>query len=113
MNYLLTQAAIVVCAHEAGIVGLLATQNLVRVEGRPLLVRSDPEQRPIVGCPNAGPTIKPCTTTLIVRQGYSDLVRIDGRPVCLNTVLGLTDGTPPGMVDYKVRHPGQAWIAER
>jgi hypothetical protein len=109
---LLTKDAVLVCAHELGIVGIVATQDLVTVSARSMLVETDPEHRPIVGCPNAGPTIKPCTNTLAVRAGYSDLLRIDGRRVCLDTVTGLTDGTPPGTVKYKVRSPGQDLVSE-
>jgi len=47
-----------------------------------------------------------------VRDGYSQLVRIEGRQVGLEVVVGLTDGTPPGTVDYKVRHPGQELVSE-
>jgi hypothetical protein len=108
----LTVDALVVCAHELGKVGLVPSQSWVTVEGRPVLVRPDPEARPITGCPNIGPTIKPCTTTLVVKVGYSSLVRIDGRPVCLDTVRGLTDGTPPGVVEYKVNTPGQRLVTE-
>ncbi len=108
----LTEDAVLVCAHELGIVNIVATQDLVTVERRRALVETDPEGRPIKGCPNVGPTIKPCGKTLRVQSGYSDLIRIDGRRVCLDTVTGLTDGTPPGTVPYKVRSPGQALIAE-
>ncbi|NTX03426.1 hypothetical protein HUA74_34315 [Myxococcus sp. CA051A] len=109
---LLTVDALVVCAHELGRVGLVNSQPWVTVERRPLLVRADPEGRPIGGCPNIGPTIKPCTTTLKVQQGYSTLVTIDGKPVCLDTLTGLTDGTPPGIVKYKVNAPGQMLVTE-
>ena len=110
--YLLTRDAVVVCAHELGVVGIIATQDLVTVSRRNMLVEADPEQRPIVGCPNIGPTIKPCTSTLPVQTGYSDLIRIGGRRVCLDTVTGLTDGTPPATVKYKVRSPGQGLVSE-
>jgi hypothetical protein len=109
---LLTVDALVVCAHELGRVGLVHSQPWVTVEGRPVLVRADPEGRPIAGCPNIGPTIKPCTSTLAVKVGYSDLVRIGGRAVCLDTLSGLTDGTPPGVVKYKVNAPGQPLVTE-
>jgi hypothetical protein len=39
-------------------------------------------------------------------------VRIDGRRVCLDTVTGLTDGTPPGTIKYEVRSPGQDLVSE-
>lgn len=106
----LTEDAVLVCKHELGRVGIVAGQDLTTVEGRRVLVRSDPEGRPISGCPNAGPTIKPCTSTLPVKKGYSALVSVEGRPVCLETVEGLTDGTPPGTVEYQVRAPGQSLV---
>lgn len=108
----LTVDARLVCRHR-GVVSVPPTQDLVTVNGRRVLVESDPEGKGIRGCPNAGPTIKPCTTTLKVQQGYSSLVRIDGRRVCLDTVSGLTDGTPPGSVAYGVDEPGQAWVGSR
>lgn len=108
----LTVDALVVCAHELGKVGLVASQSWVTVEERPVLVQADPEGKPIAGCPNLGPTIKPCTSTLPVKVGYSSLLRIEGQPVCLDTVRGLTDGTPPGVVEYKVNAPGQALVTE-
>lgn len=108
MAKILTEHAVMVCGHETGRVAVAAVnQGLVTIEGGKVLVENDPEGRPIAGCPNVGPAIKPCTATLKVQQGYSDLVRIDGRRVCLDTVTGLTDGTPPGTVTYKVRQPGQ------
>jgi hypothetical protein len=45
-----------------------------------------------------------------VQRGYSEFVRIDGRPVCLESVTGFTDGTPPGVVKYKVNAPGQSLV---
>jgi len=112
--YWLTDMATLVCAHELGRVSNLASQGWVRIENRPVLVEADPVGRPIEGCPNANPVagIRPCRTTLVVKAGYSAFIRVDGRPVCLDTVTGLTDGTPPGAVEYKVRSPGQALVAE-
>ncbi len=110
--YLLREDAVLVCAHELGIIQNRPTQDLVTIEQRRVLVDNNPEGRTIVGCPNIGPTIKPCTTTLAVKQGYSDLVRIQGKRACLDTVTGLTDGTPPGTVEYHVRRAGQDLVAE-
>ena len=56
---LMTLDAVVVCTHKIGHVDLIATQSLVKVEGRPVLVAVDPEKRPISGCPNTGPAMKP------------------------------------------------------
>lgn len=108
----LTDQALLVCKHELGKVKNEPTQDLVTIEKRPVLVDNDPEGRSIGGCPNIGATIKPCTKTLKVDEGYSDFIRINGKRVCLDTVTGLTDGTPPGTVKYIVRQPGQDLVEE-
>ena len=110
---LMTLDAVVVCTHKVGHVSLIATQQWVTVHERPVLVSVDPENRPISGCPNTGPGIKPCTLTLQVQQGYSTLMKIDGHRVCLDTVRGFTDGTPPGAVEYEVRAAGQPFVSEK
>lgn len=108
---LLTEDALLLCKHVLGKVGLVPSQGWVTIDGRKVLVQADPEGRPIAGCPNVGATIKPCTSTLAVERGYSAFVRVDGRPVCLDTVEGLTDGTPPGIVKYNVASAGQAFVS--
>ncbi len=110
--YWLTEIAVLVCSHEVGIVTNTTSQNLVRIKKRRVLIDSNPENRPIIACPNVGPSIKPCTSTLIATQGYSPFIRINGRRVCLSTISGLTDGTPPGTVKYKVRSSGQHLVSE-
>ena len=108
----LTEDAKLVCKHELGRVGIVATQTFVSIAGRKVLVENDPEGRPIAGCPNYGPMIKPCTTTLKAQAGYSTWLRIGGHCICLDTVTGVTDGTPPGIVKYLVRDPGQTFVDE-
>lgn len=108
---ILTQDATLVCRHESGKVSLPITmQRYVTVQGVPVLVRGDLVPRPIGGCANMGPTIKPCALTVNVTRGYSDFVRIDGRPICLESLVGITDGTPPAGVEYHVRTPGQSLV---
>jgi len=108
----LTQDALLTCPHESGFVGIAPSQALVKINARPVLVAADPEAKPIAGCPWVGPGMKPCTLTLKVQDGYSGFIRIDGRQVCLDTVTGLTDGTPPGTFNYAVRSPGQDLVQE-
>lgn len=110
--YLLTHNGVVVCAHELGKVSLKRSQLFVRILGEPVLVEDDPEGCSISGCPNTAPAIKPCLTTLRVKEGYSELLRIGGKRVCLSSLSGFTDGTPPGIVKYKVREPGQQLVRE-
>ena len=110
----LTEDAVLVCKHEMGVVKIIPTQTLVTVGGRKVLVDNDPEAKTIGGCPNTNPAagMRPCLNTLKVQQGYSDFLRVDGRSVCLDTVTGLTDGTPPGVVKYIVRSAGQEFVSE-
>lgn len=109
---LLTQDAKLVCAHRPGKVSIAPSQSFVGVEGRLVLVDPDPEKRSISGCPSLGPGIRPCVTTLAVEAGYSTWLRIDGKRVCLDSVTGLTDGSPPGTIHYLVVDPGQTLVSE-
>jgi hypothetical protein len=106
----LTEDALLVCAHVHGKVKVAIRQDYVTIAKRRVLIDDDPEHRPIHGCPEVG-AMKPCLHTLTVQEGYSEFIRIDGRRVCLDTVTGLTDGTPPGIVKFKVRRPGQNWVS--
>jgi hypothetical protein len=109
----LTLEAKLVCKHVTGVVQFpIHHQNLVRIAGRPVLVEADPQVKPITGCANVGLTIKPCNLTVNIEKGYSGFIRILGRRVCLDTITGLTDGTPPGSVRYDVKDPGQDFVSE-
>lgn len=109
--FLLTEDAKLVCDHRLGKIKIEPTQDLVRVNQRRVLVEPDPEGRSISGCPNFGPTIKPCTKTLKLKEGYADFIRVEGKRVCLDSVNGLTDGTLPGTVNYVVAEPGQNLVS--
>jgi hypothetical protein len=109
----LTLEAKLVCKHVTGVVQFHTHwQDLVRIAGSPVLVENDPQVKMITGCANIGMTIKPCTLTVDVEKGYSEFIRIQGRKVCLETITGLTDGTPPGSVKYTVQLPGQNFVSE-
>ena len=105
---LLTVNADIRCSHAAGVVQLAATQTWVTIGRRPILVARDPETRPVAGCPVASPN-KPCTSTLAVTRGYSSLLAVEGRAICLDTVTGSTDGTlfP---AEYSVAATGQTFV---
>jgi len=104
----LTIDARLACAH-GGKVGNKPSQKLVYIDKKVVLVATDPEGRSISACPNFDPPagMRPCVTTLKVQTGYSTFVSVDGHQVCLSTVEGLTDGSPPGAVKYSVLSPGQ------
>lgn len=87
------------------------SQKFVTIDGKLILVARDPEGRRIHGCPNISPATKPCITSLVVEEGYSTFVTIGGAAMCLSTVKGHTDGTPPGTVYYTVKDPGQQYVS--
>ena len=111
---LLTEEAHLACKHELGRVKNKPSQDWVTIEGKRILVDNDPEGCNISGCPNTNPLIGilPCRHTLKVTKGYSEWIRIDGHAISLDTVTGLTDGTPPGVVLYTVKTPGQEFVTE-
>ena len=108
----LTEDADLRCAHENGRVEIVPSQDLVRINSRRVLVVPDPIGRPVSGCPFVGPGLKPCQTTITLRVGGSELVRILDHPVSLDTTAGLTDGSP-GTFEYHVRDPGQQMVNQR
>jgi len=110
---ILTEDAVLICKHEVGKIKNKWSQDFVTIEKRHVLVDDDPEGRQISGCPVVPPIGRPCVTTLKVQQGYSDWVRIGGKSICLDTVTGFTDGTPPGTVKYKVNFAGQVFVSEK
>jgi hypothetical protein len=106
---LVTAGASIRCDHGGQVVPV-PSHSWITVQGRPLLVGSDLHGAPIVGCPNYGPTAKPCLRTLVVTAGRSMWIRVDGVPVVALDAQGLTDGTPPGVVRFRVHDPGQRFL---
>ena len=111
--YWLTEKAVLNCPHQSGIVAIITSQKLVRVDSMLVLVEPDPVGREIAGCPWSGPGLMPCLKTQEVKEGYSPLITIDGKAVCLDTVTGNTNGTPPKSFSYTVRDPGQKLVSQR
>lgn len=108
----LTEDAKLVCEHETGKVENVPSQKFCTIAGRRILVHDDPEGRSISRCSNVNFAIgmRACLHTLKVKEGYSEFVRIGGHRLCLSSLYGLTDGTPPGLVRYIVRDPGQTLV---
>ena len=105
----LTLTGVSTCDH-GGVVALKASQSWVTINGAPWLVDNDPQGCSIAGCPNVGTTIKPCTSTLAVTDGYCSWIKIGGKKIAMDTVTGKTDGTPPSSVSYTIKNAGQAMV---
>ncbi len=109
---ILTEKALLVCDHKTGVVKLTERQDWVKIGDDKVLVKDDPENRSIAGCTFFNPalSLKSCTQTQKVDKGYSEFVRIDGNPVCLDTVTGYTNGASPKSIHYSVVTPGQDFV---
>ena len=111
--FILNDDATLHCDHKMGSIKNKPSQKWVRVADKPVLVKPDPVGRSIRGCANENllSGIKRCTKTMTLSAGESLFVKIDGRPVCLESVTGLTNGTPAGVVKYSVTHAGQSFVS--
>lgn len=106
---LLTDQAVIKCGHQ-GRVRNQPSQHFVTIQGEPVLIADDPVGRTIIACPNYGIGRKPCTTTQAVQTGYSTFVSISAHAVCLDTLVGVTDGVDVQIVKYTVSDPAQSLV---
>ena len=110
MSSILTSNAQIMCVH-GGRLMLHPTQAMVRVGGGFALCVPDLLSMPIVGCPQAGPGIVPCTLAVATEPVImaSPRLIVQGRPayvvVQVGAPGGLTNGVPPGMI--MCVNPGQ------
>ena len=106
----LVPTAQLMCLHGAPLM-LTPNQTLVRIMGGFALVAPAPAGAVIAGCPNINPQagLKPCLVATPAMAGQSTLVSIMGRPMCLDTTTGLTDGTP--VAQYRVVDAGQHLVS--
>jgi hypothetical protein len=105
----LTEKATLLCDH-AGKLENEPSQKVLTIDGDLVLVAKDPEDRKIHFCPNTTPSTKACGHSLVVEEGYSTFVSVDGAAVCLANLNGHTDGTPPGLYYYRVHDPGEKYV---
>jgi hypothetical protein len=99
MPPLINASAQIMCIH-GGQLMLAPKQTKVLVGGAPALGIMDVAATPIVGCPQIGLGIKPCTMLISAIPGVSTSpkVMVMGQPALVQTITGLTDGVPPGTV---------------
>jgi hypothetical protein len=109
--FVLVEQSIVKCAH-GGLVDIEPSQDLVRIDGQPMLVEPDLVGRSISACPHATPSTPPCRNTIGVQDAptHSSFVRIEGRRLCKDTTVGTTDWSKLGIVPFSVTDPGQTLV---
>ena len=106
---IVTAAAKIMCAH-GGQVTLIPKQVKVLAGGMPVLCVGDLVGSPIVGCaqpptPATAPCLVVASEIPIPMVGMSPRVLVNGRPVLLAGINGVTSGVPPSPLI--VAFPGQ------
>lgn len=105
----ITEDAKLFCDHGGGhITSFAPRQSWVTVGGRRVLVKPDPEGRPMDGCIIDPVDLKPCARSLQVTAGYSTWIQIDAAAVCLSTIVGLTLSVPSA--SYRVHDSAQLLV---
>jgi hypothetical protein len=109
MPLLVTTQATVMCPH-GGRLELVAERSDITVRGGGAVVGDrDVLRAPILGCPQAGPGIKPCTKVVSLTPGSTSLkVKVGRQAACVAALSGITDGVP--MANVSVVNPGQATV---
>src|SRR3990170_3185257 len=96
---IVTTAAKIMCAH-GGQVTLLPKQVKVLAGGQPVMCVGDLAGSPIVGCaqpptPTTAPSLAVASEIPIPMVGMSPKVLVNGKPVLLAGINGVTTGVPP------------------
>ena len=111
--FFVTEDATIICKHPNGAVVNEPSQDWLTIVGRRVLIEPDPENRKIKGCLNNSAVNVACAiATNIQMEGYSELIRVDGHRLCLDTITAFTSGQPPGLFKWVVANPGQPFVEE-
>ncbi|MEV4559237.1 hypothetical protein AB0K51_19920 [Kitasatospora sp. NPDC049285] len=111
MPAVLNADASIGCGH-GGTVQITPGQRTFKAGGAPVLAVGDLDGRPIAGCTQvtSGTTVQ-CSAVVSVAGGAAATLTAGGRPALLETVSGLTNGAPPGVLT--VLTPGQTTLRAR
>lgn len=95
MGEVLTAGSGVECGH-GGTVAVMSAAKLT-VGGKAVLVATDIMGKPVAGCSTPATPTKPCTTvTSVLPPSLALKLTVGKKGVVLGTLVGLTDGMPPG-----------------
>lgn len=98
MPFYLNHRATLQCAHGGQVMLIPPPFRSFHPMGSPVITDFDLMNAVIVGCPQIGPGLKPCTKITAILMGRSFLFTVDGYAPLLDTLMALTDGVAPGVV---------------
>lgn len=108
MQYLTTSATLKCC--HGGTVKIPTGMTRIKLDGVEVVAREAIIGAPILGCPNFGPGLVPCTAVVSVLAGASPGVRVGGLTPLVKPATGMTNGSPPGV--WQVNDTGQSKVKE-
>lgn len=101
----LSHASILKCSHGGTVQFVPPPSRSYYIKQRPILTEPDLLKAFIIGCPQVGPGLKPCTKVVRVMIGKAVDIRTDSEVPLLESLKALTDGSPPGIC-MAVSHGG-------
>lgn len=107
----LNHASVLTCTHGGKVQLMPPAYRSFYVQGTPVLTERDLMAALIVGCPQVGVGIKPCTKVTQILLGRARDIRVDGDTPILENLLALTDGAPPGTCSAVSNPTSNAQIA--
>jgi hypothetical protein len=94
----LNHRAILQCVHGGQVMLFPPPLRSLWIMQSPVVTETDLMQAIIIGCPQVGPGLKPCTKITAILMGRSLQIQIDGEVPILDSLRAMTDGGPPGIV---------------
>jgi hypothetical protein len=97
MNYL-NHNATIQCVHGGRVQLFPAPMRSLQIMNSPVVTDMDLTKAMIVGCPQIGTGLKPCTKITSIIAGPANQILVDNERPILMWLTAMTDGNPPGMV---------------
>lgn len=94
----LNHRALLQCTHGGHVMLFPPPLRSFNVMQSPVLTDMDLLRAIIIGCPQVGIGIKPCTKVVMIIVGRAVEIHVDGETPLLDSLQALTDGMPPGEV---------------
>lgn len=106
----LNHAAVLTCAHGGVARFMPPPRRSFHIQGSPILTEPDLLKAVIVGCPQVGTGIKPCTRIVQIMLGRARQILVDGEIPLLENLMAMTDGNPPGVCSKTINNTSNAEI---
>jgi hypothetical protein len=86
------------CMHGGQVMLIPPPFRSLHTMGSPVVTDVDLMRAPIVGCPQVGPGLVPCTAVVQIITGRARQIFADRQSPLLDTLMALTNGVAPGFV---------------